>query len=194
MRSIPLGQHFASEEMASLSKDVRLCSYLLSGVLHDPHVRSSTSLITLAKLTKARSNTGATVATHAASELSISRIVAVFSTITVYLLGQAVGGLLFPPLAESFGHRTIYVTSTFAFAVLCLVIGLGHDRLAPVIVGRLLSGFLSAIPATVACGSIENMWDEKARIMAIHAWISCAVLGLACGPPVATYISTSLGW
>ena len=119
---------------------------------------------------------------------------AIFSVVTVYLLGQAAGGLIFPPIAESFGHRTIYVTSTFGYAALCLLVGLGHDHLAPVVVGRLLSGFLSAIPATVACGSIENMWDEKARITLIHAWICSAVLGLACGPPIATYISTSLGW
>ncbi|OTA36174.1 hypothetical protein BTJ68_03367 [Hortaea werneckii EXF-2000] len=140
------------------------------------------------------SNTGATVSHHASAHFHISPTVAILCTVTVYLLGQAVGGLVFPPIAESFGHRTIYVSSTFGFAVLCLIIGAGHEHLIPVISGRLLSGFLSAIPATVACGSIENMWDERARIFTVHAWISSAVLGLASGPPIATYISTSLGW
>ncbi|KAI7360880.1 hypothetical protein KC336_g21910 [Hortaea werneckii] len=139
-------------------------------------------------------NTGATVSHHASAHFHISPTVAILCTVTVYLLGQAVGGLVFPPIAESFGHRTIYVSSTFGFAVLCLIIGAGHEHLIPVVAGRLLSGFLSAIPATVACGSIENMWDERARIFTVHAWISSAVLGLASGPPIATYISTSLGW
>ncbi|KAI7285932.1 MFS general substrate transporter [Hortaea werneckii] len=140
------------------------------------------------------SNTGATVSHHASAHFHISPTVAILCTVTVYLVGQAVGGLVFPPIAESFGHRTIYVSSTFGFAVLCLIIGAGHKHLIPVIAGRLLSGFLSAIPATVACGSIENMWDERARIFTMHAWISSAVLGLASGPSIATYISTSLGW
>ncbi|RMX80835.1 hypothetical protein D0869_07258 [Hortaea werneckii] len=140
------------------------------------------------------SNTGATVSHHASAHFHISPTVAILCTVTVYLLGQAVGGLVFPPIAESFGHRTIYVSSTFGFAVLCLIVGAGHEHLIPVIAGRLLSGFLSAIPATVACGSIENMWDERARIFTVHAWIASAVLGLASGPPIATYISTSLGW
>ncbi|KAK4548577.1 hypothetical protein LTR36_009487 [Oleoguttula mirabilis] len=39
------------------------------------------------------------------------------------------------------------------------------------------------------------MWDEKARITLIHAWISSAELGLACGPLSATYLATSsLRW
>lgn len=120
---------------------------------------------------------------------------AIFCFTTVYLFGQAIGGLVLGPVAESFGHRTIYVASTAAFAAACLLIALAHDHLAIIIVGRFVSGLTSAIPATVAAGSIENMWDEKARITLVHTWISGAVLGLGCGPSVATYLSTSsLGW
>lgn len=143
----------------------------------------------------ALSNTGTTVAEHAHNSFGVTRVQALVCFTTVYLIGQAFGGLIFPPIAESFGHRTIYVTTTFAFAVGCLVTAAGHHSLAAVLIGRGVSGLVSAIPATVAAGSLENMWDEKARITLIHTWISSAVLGLACGPPLATYLSTStLGW
>lgn len=63
---------------------------------------------------------------------------AIFCFVTVYLLGQALGGLVFPPIAECFGGRIIYMLSTTA--------------------------------------------------VLIHLWISTAVVGLALGPAIATYI------
>lgn len=39
------------------------------------------------------------------------------------------------------------------------------------------------------------MWDMRARTFVIHLWIAGAVIGLAVGPPIATYMSaSSLGW
>ena len=64
-----------------------------------------------------------------------------------------------------------------------------------IIICRFGSGMLGAMPAVVAAGSIENMWNVRARIWLIHIWIATAVLGLALGPPIATYVSTSsIGW
>ena len=134
-------------------------------------------------------------AVHAHTELGVSRLLAVFCITTVYLLSEGFGGLIFGPFAESFGHRTIYIASTTVFATACLLIAMAPNNLGAVVIGRLVSGVASAIPAIVGIGSIENMWDEKARISIIHAYIAGAVVGLACGPAVATYVSTSaLGW
>ena len=140
------------------------------------------------------SNCGSGVSDVARHDLGISRELAIFSFVTVYLLGQAVGGLFLPPIAESFGGRTIYVVTTFLYAVCCLVVA-AAPSVPAVIVGRTIAGMLSAMPAVVACGSLENIWDSTARIFAIHAWIAGAVLGLALGPVYGTYISTSsAGW
>ena len=140
------------------------------------------------------SNTGSSIAPEAAEDFSISRETALFYFTTLYLIGQAIGGLVFPPIAESFGGRTIYLTSTFGFAVFCLVTAY-WPQIRIVIVCRFMTGLLSAMPAVVAAGSIENMWNMKSRTFLIHIWIGGAVVGLALGPPVATFISTSvLGW
>lgn len=56
------------------------------------------------------SNTGSSIALQTHSSLGVSREVALFCFTTVYLLGQALGGLVFPPFCESFGGRTIYGT------------------------------------------------------------------------------------
>ncbi|KAK0879695.1 hypothetical protein LTR87_006497 [Friedmanniomyces endolithicus] len=140
------------------------------------------------------SNTGSATSEAARDELGISREMGVFCFVTVYMLGQALGGLVLPPMAESFGGRTIYVVSTLLFGVCCLVIAL-VPTLPAIVACRALSGVLSAMPAVVAAGSLENMFDARGRIYLIHLWISDAVLGLALAPPFATYISaSSLRW
>lgn len=140
------------------------------------------------------SNTGSSIAPFAAEEFGISRQMALFCFTTLYLMGQAIGGLVFPPIAESFGGRTIYLTSTFGFALFCVLLA-AYPTLYVVATCRFITGLLSAMPCVVATGSIENMWDMASRTFLIHIWICGAVIGLAIGPPMATYISTSsLGW
>lgn len=139
------------------------------------------------------SNAGSTIVPIAAPELEIGREMGLFYFTTLYLLGQAVGGVLLPPLTESYAS-SIYTISTFGFSVSCVIIG--ARPLVPVIaVFRFISGFLSAMPAVVAAGNIENMWNTKARIWVIHVWICGAVIGLAFAPSITTgVIESSLGW
>ncbi|KAK0300921.1 hypothetical protein LTS00_000067 [Friedmanniomyces endolithicus] len=140
------------------------------------------------------SNTGSATSEAARDELGISREMGVFCFVTVYMLGQALGGLVLPPMAESFGGRTIYVVTTLLFGGCCLIIAL-VPTLPTIVACRALSGMLSAVPAVVAAGSLENMFDARGRIYLIHLWISGAVLGLALAPPFATYVSaSSLRW
>lgn len=103
------------------------------------------------------SNTGSSIAPYAREDLNISRELALFYLTTLYLLGQAIGGLILPPIAESFGGRSIYLTSTIAYSACCVVIA-ACPTVPVIVVMRFASGFLSAMPAVVACGSIENMW------------------------------------
>lgn len=71
----------------------------------------------------------------------------------------------------------------------------GPNHIAGVVVGRFLSGFVSALPSTVAYGSLEDIWDARARIWALSLYVIFAVSSLGLGPVVATYLTTSpLGW
>ena len=92
------------------------------------------------------SNTGPSIAPEAKDDLRISNELALFCFTTLYLLGQALGGLVFPPLAESFGGRSIYVSSTIGFSAACVILG-ACPTLPVVMVVRLITGFLSAMPA-----------------------------------------------
>lgn len=112
-----------------------------------------------------------------------------------YLIGAAIGSVFFPPFSESFGRKSLYISSTFLYAVFCVIVGAVRS-LPAVVAGRFFSGILSAIPAAVVAGSIEDLFDARGRIWMIFAWITTANLGLVAGPIISTYICASqqLGW
>ncbi|KAM0717336.1 hypothetical protein Q7P37_007188 [Cladosporium fusiforme] len=154
-----------------------------------------TSLICILEcMTTIVSNAGSSINEEVAAHTGVSRTVAIFILATLYLLGQALGGLAFPPITEVFGSRVIYVSSTAVYAALCLMTGLAPS-LATIIVGRFFTEMLSAMPTCVATGSLENMWDSRARIWAIAIWAAAGIFGMALGPLYAVGINeSSLGW
>ena len=113
------------------------------------------------------SNTGYSTAAAGASELGISHQTALICFTTTYLLAQAVGGLVLPPIAETFGCRTLYILGSAGFAASCAVMTVS-PTLPVIITGRIVCGFMSALPSTVAVSSFENMFDARARIWVFH--------------------------
>ncbi|KAI9877798.1 MAG: hypothetical protein M1830_002769 [Pleopsidium flavum] len=57
-----------------------------------------------------------------------------------------------------------------------------------------MTGFLSSIPGIVVVGSIEDLFDSKARVWLIFVWLTIANSGLVIGPISSSYISSSIGW
>lgn len=110
-----------------------------------------------------------------------------------YLLGQCIGGIIFPSYSETFGRKKLYIVSTGLYSIFCVVVGV-IPSLAGVVIGRFFSGFLSAIPTIVVAGSIEDMFNSKDRIWLIFLWAMVANMGLILGPIISTYITDHLGW
>ena len=109
------------------------------------------------------------------------------------MFGLSIGSLLFPPFSETLGRKHIFTTSTLLYGIFCVIAAISDLR--AVYIGRFFSGMLSAAPCVVAAGSIEDMWDSKDRIWVIFAWEVMGILGLAVGPIIGIYITTSsLGW
>jgi len=142
-------------------------------------------IVFLEAFTTLVSNTGSSTAVAGAAGLGVSREIALICFTTTYLLAQALGGLVLPPIAETFGGRTLYITGTVAFTIGCVSMA-ASPILPTVIAGRIICGFTSALPSTVAVSSFENMFDFRSRIWVFHVWIASAVAALSIGPAVAT--------
>lgn len=102
-----------------------------------------------------------------------------------------IGGIIFPAWSEAFGRKKLYIVSTGLFSIFCLISGMSPS-LTGVAISRFFAGFLSAIPAVVVAGSIEDMYNAKDRVWLIFMWAVVANMGLALGPIMSIYIIASL--
>ncbi|KAG6016575.1 hypothetical protein E4U43_003512 [Claviceps pusilla] len=133
------------------------------------------------------------VAEKARHELGLGNTMAVFLFVSVYLLGQMVGGIVFPPYSEAFGRKKLYIISTGLYGGFCALTGAVPTR-AGIVAGRFFCGLLSAIPTIIVAGSIEDMFNTKDRTWWIFIWTLLANVGLTVGPMMSTFIVVNLGW
>lgn len=99
--------------------------------------------------------------------------------LSLYVLGFAIGPMIFAPLSESFGRRMIYIVCWFLFVV--LQFGVAFAPNIPVLfVFRFLTGFFSSPPLANTGGVISDLWgrDESGPAMAVY------VVGSTCGPQI----------
>ncbi|KAL8934262.1 MAG: hypothetical protein Q9216_005991 [Gyalolechia sp. 2 TL-2023] len=106
--------------------------------------------------------------------------VIIFLDLFTYLLAQGLGSLFFPHYSECFGRKQLYISSTFLYAVFCVLVA-AVPSLTGVFTGRAFVGFVSAIPSIVVAGSIEDLYDSEARTGMIYLWALVANLGLVIG-------------
>ena len=130
---------------------------------------------------------------EAIKEYGISKVLGYFAFVTLYLLGQTVGSIVCPPISETFGRRTLYIVSAVVYCAFCAVVGAVPSVIA-VFFGRFITGFASAIPATVAFGNFEDMHDSETRIWIVYLYTTCGNGGLVLGPIYAAFIAQAIGW
>lgn len=92
----------------------------------------------------------------------MSRTLGVFAFVTMYLLGQTLGGIICSPISETFGRRTLYIVSSAVFCIFSVITAAVPSSIA-VYFGRFFQGIAAAVPACVAYGSIEDMWGAQIR-------------------------------
>ena len=112
---------------------------------------------------------------------------------TRYLLGQTIGAIVCSPISEVLGRRSIYIVASALFCVSSIIVAAPPSSIA-VYFGRFLQGIGAAIPATVAFGNFEDMYDADHRIWVVYAYTFWGISGLAIGPIYAAYITHYCGW
>ncbi|KAL0933482.1 MFS multidrug transporter [Colletotrichum truncatum] len=139
------------------------------------------------------STAGTPIAGHIHRDLGIGPVPATCIFVSTYLVGQTLGGVIFPPWSESFGRKNLYVFSTGLYSMSCLLGG-KFPTIPGIVIGRFIGGLLSAIPTIVATGSIEDMWDTQARVWWVFWWALLANIGLLTGPVFSDLIMAYVDW
>lgn len=83
--------------------------------------------------------------------------------------------------------------STVMFCIFSAIVAAVPSLIA-VFFGRFFQGVAAAIPATVAFGNFDDMFNAETRIWVVYGYTLAGMTGLAMGPIYSAYITEVLNW
>ncbi|KAJ5887813.1 hypothetical protein N7495_007854 [Penicillium taxi] len=195
----PLQNHLRNEHHLEITKDGKFVRWYRENPKHPRNWSTSrkiydVGLVCLLDLIITASSTaGAAAAKAAEQDYHVTPTYATFCFVTLFLLSQAVGSIIFPPWSESFGRKYTYIFCSALSCICCLVIGVVESNSAAITM-RIIAGFLASIPATVVGGSIEDMFNSQDRIWVMFFWTVASNIGMIIGPIMSSHLIELLNW
>ncbi|RDW92904.1 putative MFS multidrug transporter [Aspergillus mulundensis] len=110
----------------------------------------------------------------------------------IFLLGYVVGPVLWSPLSETIGRRPVLLYSFVVFFLFTLA-----SALAPnwqlLLFFRFVCGSMGASPQTVVGGAYADIYEARARGIAMAFYMAVASFGPIIGPIISGFVS-QYGW
>ena len=113
--------------------------------------------------------------------------------VSMFVLGFAIGPLLWAPLSEVLGRRILFLIS-YAFLALWSGVAIASPNFASVIVFRFLAGAFGSSPLTNAGGTLGDIFSAAERGLGMAIFASAPFLGPALGPITGGFLGESAGW
>jgi multidrug resistance protein len=113
--------------------------------------------------------------------------------VSLFVLGFAIGPLIWAPLSEIFGRRHIF-TISFMFLTAFNAGTAGAKNIQTLIVLRFLAGSFGSSPFGNAGGTIADMFPASQRGIAISLFAAAPFLGPTLGPVIGGFLATGAGW
>lgn len=123
---------------------------------------------------------------HISTELAIVGI-------SLFVVGFAVGPLLWAPLSEFYGRQIIFFT-TYAVFTAFNAGGAGAQNIQTLIILRFFAGSFGSSPLTNSGGVIADIFSANERGMASGVFATAPFLGPAIGPIVGGFLGAAEGW
>ncbi|KAM4065908.1 major facilitator superfamily protein [Hirsutella rhossiliensis] len=125
-------------------------------------------------------------------DFSIGQEVATLG-VSLFVLGFAVGPLLWAPLSELFGRQVLFI-ATYA-ALTAFNAGCAGARNAwTLMILRFLAGAFGSSPLTNAGGTIADMFPASQRGLALAIFAAAPFLGPVLGPVIGGFLGITAGW
>jgi multidrug resistance protein len=117
----------------------------------------------------------------------------VIATTTGFVIMMGLGPLLWAPLSEDFGRRTLYI---FCFAVFTALQAASaiSPNIDTLIAMRTISGFFGSVGLANGGGTISDMYEPSERAGVFGWYLLGPLLGPTLGPLFGGVIVTRLGW
>lgn len=113
--------------------------------------------------------------------------------VSLYVLGFALGPLLWAPMSEMFGRQIVFTTTYGGLTVFCAGCT-GAKNIQTLLVFRFLAGAFGSSPFTNSGGVIADMFAARERGLALSAFALAPFLGPVIGPIVGGFLGMKAGW
>ncbi|KAK4157940.1 putative transporter mfs2 [Chaetomidium leptoderma] len=122
----------------------------------------------------------------------VSTIVAILG-VSLFVLGFAVGPLLWAPLSEFHGRQIVFFFSYFGLVAFSAGAA-GAQNMHTLLILRFFAGSFGASPLTNAGGVIADMFNAKERGLASSVFAMAPFLGPTIGPIAGGFLGEAAGW
>ncbi|KAJ5287928.1 hypothetical protein N7478_003614 [Penicillium angulare] len=113
--------------------------------------------------------------------------------VSLFVLGFAVGPLLWAPLSELIGRQIVFLVTFLALSVFCAGAA-GSQHAYVLIILRFLAGSFGSSPFTNAGGVIADIFPAESRGLATSLFAGAPFLGPTLGPVIGGFLGENAGW
>jgi multidrug resistance protein len=113
--------------------------------------------------------------------------------VSLFVLGFAVGPLLWAPLSEMYGRQLVFAISYGGFTAFNAA-SAGSQNIQTLLVLRFFAGAFGSSPLTNAGGQIADIFNASERGLAMGLFALAPFLGPTIGPIAGGFLAESEGW
>ncbi|KAK8132354.1 MFS transporter [Apiospora kogelbergensis] len=128
-----------------------------------------------------------------ALEFGVRNTIVVLMTVSIYVLGFALGPLILAPLSELYGRLIVYHFCNLGYIGFTFGCAFSND-VAVFLVMRFLAGTMASGPLSVGGGTVADLYPPQLRGKAMSMFSLGPLLGPVIGPIVGGYVSQYIGW
>ena len=140
------------------------------------------------------SSVWSTATTVTAAQFGVSQEVMILG-VSLYVVGFALGPLVFGPLSELYGRRKPLMIGMFGFIIFQIPIGVANN-LQTIFICRFFGGAFGSAALAIVPGMAVDLFNPIERGSATMAYAAAVFAGPAIGPIVGEFTvkNTDLGW
>jgi len=113
--------------------------------------------------------------------------------VSLFVLGFAIGPLLWAPLSELFGRQLLFI-GTYCALTAFNAGSAGSHNIQTLIILRFFAGAFGSSPLTNAGGVIADMFPASQRGLAMSIFAAAPFLGPVLGPIIGGFLGMNAGW
>jgi MFS family permease len=123
---------------------------------------------------------------HVSAELSIA-------SVSLFVLGFAIGPMVFAPMAELYGRQIVYAL-TFFSSTLFGGASIASTNIQTLLVLRFFAGTFGSSAIVNSAGVISDIFVTEERGLAVMVYTAAPFLGPTLGPVVGGFLAQAGGW